>query len=763
MNKVDSKKLWYQCLKYLLFFALFFVLHMAELQGLHPFAFGMLFALVWCNQKLLLLAPIYILSGLLAHFSIHSLIILSCTVLVFAFFYFLHLRIKKPLNPLLVGVYAFLSQFAFLYLNSGSTESIISAGISVFLGLVAMYAYLYFMQSVLVRGLRRHYTIDEVVSLGILVLAIGVGLASIPDFAGIISRAILVFLVLCLVWVLNAGASISLSVVLGVGVALASNEVSMLCVLTLGALVANALKSRNKFFGCAGLVLADVFVSLYFFNFYSAFLLLGTLSGVFLFLLIPQSSLQKLNTFIIADEDDFALRNIITRSRSALYRRIWGVSEVFREMQSVFIQMARGVLSPKLATEFLVEEIKKKVCQQCVMKSSCLRVDIKQTNADIEKLVALAFARGKVNVLDLPPSLSAKCQRVNVIINTVNSVVAEYSQYARMVTGMDASRLLIGDQLFGVSQILRSLAEEVNLNISFDTQKEQKLIEDLMYNRILCSEAVVYCRSAGSSEVTLVIRTADSTREEIGEVTSRVLSSPMEVKSVQPAEKPGFSVVTLGARVNFDAVFGSAGVVKNGSEQSGDTHSVLRLSDDKLLMALCDGMGSGERAEGISTLTLNLIENFYRAGFESSLILSSVNKLLALKGEEIFTALDVCIFDLRDCVCDFVKVGSPCGLIKSSDGTCVIEAGALPLGILDEVKPSVASFALKDGDFVVVATDGVVDAFDDIEEFKNFVNNFETQNPQTLADAVVSQALAKCNNLAQDDMTVLIGRVWRKI
>ena len=753
----------YKFIKYFLFGVLFYILQIAEVQGLHPFAFGMLFALVWCNQKIYIVAPLYIISGLLVNFSIDSAIILGACAFIFAVFYLLHLRFKKPLNHILIGIYAFLSQFAYLYLNSSSADLLINAGICVIIGLVCMYAYLYFMQSLLMRGLRRRYTIDEVISAGVLLIAIGVGISCLPDIEGIFVKAIFVFLTLLLVWVFNPSTSISFCVLLGVGAILSSNDLALFISITLWGLVANLMKSSKKIFAGLGVVLIDLFVNLYFFNFYNAYMLLAMLGGVLIFLLIPQRSLDKLSNFVISENDEFALRNIINRSRNTLYKRIWGVSEVFLEMQSVFTSMARGVLTGEQAVNYLTDEVKKSVCEQCVKKNSCLRADFKQKTADIEKLTSLAFARGKITVLDVPSSLSSGCQRVNIMINTINNLVREYTQYAQMVTGMDASRLLIGEQLFGVSQILRSLAEEVNLNITFDITKEKRIIEELIYYHILCSEAVVYFQNREIKNVTLIVRKGDAERKEICEVVSKILNSSMEVASIQFADKPGFSIVTLRMVIGFDAVFGSAGVTKNGSVQSGDTHSVLRVAEDKILMALCDGMGSGESAEKVSTLALNLIENFYKAGFESSLILSSVNKLIALKGEESFSALDICVFDLRQCVCDLVKLGSPLGFIKKTTGTRIIEAGALPLGILEDIKPNINSFALDDGDMVILLTDGVLDAFGDYEALQAFVNDSQVVNPQVLADSIISQALVCCKNYAPDDMTVLVGKVWRKI
>ena len=42
----------------------------------------------------------------------------------------------------------------------------------------------------------------------------------------------------------------------------------------------------------------------------------------------------------------------------------------------------------------------------------------------------------------------------------------------------------------------------------------------------------------------------------------------------------------------------------------------LTSSVRKFLFAINDGMGSGEQAENASELSISLVENFYKAGFE---------------------------------------------------------------------------------------------------------------------------------------------------
>lgn len=173
-------------------------------------------------------------------------------------------------------------------------------------------------------------------------------------------------------------------------------------------------------------------------------------------------------------------------------------------------------------------------------------------------------------------------------------------------------------------------------------------------------------------------------------------------------------------------------------------------------------MGSGEKAERTSSLAIGLVENFYKAGFNNEIILSSINKLLSLNRDEIFSALDVCVVDLRAGMADFIKLGAPQSYLKHKSEIEEISGGALPLGIVQDVTPMIVKKALKSGDFVYLFTDGISDSFPSEHALADFVNNQTSLNPQTLAEGLINHALTLAGG-AKDDMTVIVAKVFATI
>ena len=334
-----------------------------------------------------------------------------------------------------------------------------------------------------------------------------------------------------------------------------------------------------------------------------------------------------------------------------------------------------------------------------------------------------------------------------------------YSKYPR---SLDASRVLIAEQLSGVSQIMKDLAGEVKRNVSFDCGREEAIISELSYNNIVCSDVVVYEQNADAVSATLVVKKTDSAKQKIVDVVSYICRQKMAAVAVESSKIRGWDVITLKTAPKFDAVFGTASCPKSTSRVSGDCYSIIRISEDKFLLALCDGMGSGEKAERTSSLAIGLVENFYKAGFNNEIILSSINKLLSLNRDEIFSALDVCVVDLRAGMADFIKLGAPQSYLKHKSEIEEISGGALPLGIVQDVTPMIVKKALKSGDFVYLFTDGISDSFPSEHALADFVNNQTSLNPQTLAEGLINHALTLAGG-AKDDMTVIVAKVFATI
>ena len=111
---------------------------------------------------------------------------------------------------------------------------------------------------------------------------------------------------------------------------------------------------------------------------------------------------------------------------------------------------------------------------------------------------------------------------------------------------------------------------------------------------------------------------------------------------------------------------------------------------------------------------------------------------------------------------DFIKIGSPYSYVLSKDTVKVIEGSSLPLGILDEMKPSVCKTALNSGDVIVFLSDGISDAFGSSSDIIDFLSAEKALNPKALADSILNRALYENGGIAKDDMTAFCVRLFKR-
>jgi stage II sporulation protein E len=377
----------------------------------------------------------------------------------------------------------------------------------------------------------------------------------------------------------------------------------------------------------------------------------------------------------------------------------------------------------------------------------------------IGRLCFIGLQRGAVNFLDLPSTMTVKCARLNTVLSTVNTQIEQIKLAEKTRQNLDASKVLMAGLLSGISTLCKSFADDICSGVVFDGEKARDIKDELLYAGIAASDCLITKTGGGEYAVSVLVQRADSGNRLIEQVISRVIKHKMQVSSIDDGETAGFSIVTVKTAPRYGLVFGVAQQSKNFNQKNGDTFSFLKITDDKTMMAVCDGMGTGERAQQASVLALSLVENFYKAGFPNEIIMSSVNQLLTITNQEIFSALDVAVFNLADGGVNFIKVGAADSFIKRAREVEIVEAGSLPLGIVEEMTPKITRAVLDAGDIVVLCSDGVGDSFGDRTALANFVNNLILDTPQKIADEIIAECLNRTSKIAADDCTVIVAKI----
>ena len=176
-------------------------------------------------------------------------------------------------------------------------------------------------------------------------------------------------------------------------------------------------------------------------------------------------------------------------------------------------------------------------------------------------------------------------------------------------------------------------------------------------------------------------------------------------------------------------------------------------------------MGCGSTADEYSTRFIELLEHFLDAGFSEESALGLLNDTFAdndMSG--IPVTIDMCSINEYEGKADFFKMGAVPSFIKSRDGTVrVVEASSLPAGVISGSIIDHEGVELKDGDYIIMMSDGVLDAipfYDKEKHMKELIEGIEERMPQAIAERILSEVYFYDEKIA-DDMTVLVTGIWR--
>lgn len=214
---------------------------------------------------------------------------------------------------------------------------------------------------------------------------------------------------------------------------------------------------------------------------------------------------------------------------------------------------------------------------------------------------------------------------------------------------------------------------------------------------------------------------------------------------------------------NLTIEIGVAKTTKNNSSKSGDSYIATRLSDEKYLIGLSDGMGSGEKASKKSEKVIKMIENLLATGLDKESAIDLVNSTIMNDDDEVFSTIDATIIDLRDGGTEFIKVGSCPTYIKNNKKVDVIKSINLPAGVLDNIDIDLYDRNLEIGDIIVMVSDGISEAKVDTLKrelwISDLLNHIKAVRPQRIADIILQEAIDANYGIAQDDMTVIVALV----
>lgn len=741
---------------YIVYFIVLLLLFVTEKSiGIRPFSLAFFMALVFCRQNALLLCPLYIAASMIVTPTILNLIfaVLPCVVILIA--YFIHYKLKKNITPLFLSVYAFLSQLPLIILYTEDVYQLTNTLISILGVQMFMYCCITFLYPLLTRGFKYRLRHEEKLGVFIFSMIIFWGLSYLEPLGLNLVFMVAVFVVLTFKQACFP-LTIIAAVAMGMGATIALDSYYALAMIISITLAAMAFKQCNVYITGLGVIFASIAANYYFNRNFDYMELIPYVAGALFAMCMPRGYYKAIRGIGSGNAQNIATRTLANRDRSEVSKKLAGLSQVFYDIQDIL----KYDLSEKkngFEERNITSEVCSRCCYSCPFQANC-KEKMGDTSYAVGSLVVAAMDNGKATLLDTPPILTNQCKRVNTLLNSTNETVSKYRKKQQIEQSIEQGREMIIAQMGGVGLLLEKLSENMKTGICYDTLLEKRIFEELCRENIIANDIIVYGIHNTIERITLNVRECDADNKIIGEV----LSSYMDTKMLEIKREKNIKnnvVLHFIMAPKFDVVYGDMALSKNEDEECGDNRKAVRISEDKLMLILSDGMGSGQKAYNSSMNAILMIENFYRAGFDHNTVLACVGRLLGLREEEDFNALDIVVMDIKKGLADFIKQGGRESFILSNGTVEVINCGSLPLGIVEDIYPIIEQRQLNDGDIIVLASDGVLDSLG-VDMIKEILLTSNTINPQIFAELIVNNAERMAEEKGnRDDMSCIVGRI----
>lgn len=422
----------------------------------------------------------------------------------------------------------------------------------------------------------------------------------------------------------------------------------------------------------------------------------------------------------------------------------------------------------KRDVRMLMQEMSQQICERCENRERCMG-QVALGKPESIGVLAMAQEQGALALEQMPVEFTRECIHPERFLMETNQSLRMARTILSFQNKLAQNRQVIAGQMAQVGNLMQDLAENISEVNHLPAEMEEVIVKELSNMHVSVKEIAIYEDKDKHIEVHMVAATTKGrliTAREAAAVLTDLIGRPFlpsrESRNVIPRQECQLVFVE---DTPFYAVTGVARAAKEGEEVSGDTFSCLSLPNGELLLALSDGMGSGESALEDSQTVIELLEQMTEAGFSKIAAMRLINSLYMPEEENMhYATADVVVINLYQGICQFIKNGAAATWIRRNDGLERVDGQALPVGVVQDAEPYLGKTGIKSGDYVIMMTDGVADVFSDREEeLEELLQDKKIINPQELAEYILEESIVRCGGFAYDDMSVIVAAVWARV
>lgn len=418
--------------------------------------------------------------------------------------------------------------------------------------------------------------------------------------------------------------------------------------------------------------------------------------------------------------------------------------------------------SIKLDLYLLLDQICGEVCRSCNGYEKCWGRNFYATYSEFFDLLVQLEHGEKLMLNNFKEQFRKKCFQQFKLVSVINKL-AEEMRYGAENNFFERNERIKDEQM------IREIIEQMKTDCSLRSEIEERIKSCLNHFGLQIFDLVIDINEKKNPEIHLrqqICYNFCECSRLIAEIFGELFAIPYSIWdqqciTVKSREEYTYSLVPERSYCVKTSV---CKLSKGNNEASGDNQALHELRDGMFVAILSDGMGHGNRAFRESSSTVGVLENLIDNGIDRNFAIKMVNTMMQMRTpDEFFSTVDLTMIDLHNGKAEFLKIGAASTFVKRGREVEVINSTSLPVGILNAVDVEKTSMQLRNGDVVVMITDGIADSRREISPDDDWVRHalaaVDISGAEALGEYLLDLAVENNDGVPKDDMTVIVLRI----
>ncbi len=537
-------------------------------------------------------------------------------------------------------------------------------------------------------------------------------------------------------------------------------------------LIGGTLNKLSKYFAVLGYVLSWAMVYAYTSGIESnVHQIRDILIASLIVILLPNKIFDKIEKLLKLNiESNDVVYDYIKRSKDMTNVKLLNMYKAYDELADTFdkIREKDKVIDTRDIAS-IVDMIHNDECRNCSMRRRCWDLNFTHTYTLMSEILEELEDNGEVTIDSVSVDFRKECLKPEQIVKVANYYYKLFLVDYNWSLRFSESRKLIANQIKSISRSIESLSKDLEGNIVLDLEKEKNIYDQLQRCGINVNRVSYMSKGKDDFEITIeknTCRDGCMCEKKLIKILSDVVDEDITAQKIGCHSLGGKCKISFTKAQKYKAITEVAGMSRDGHILCGDNYTYMDISDGKYMVAISDGMGKGKKAYEESYITIDILEKMMDAKIDDEIVINTINNMLLLKSsdEEMFSTLDLGIIDLKKGTLETIKMGACSTYIKrNNEDIDLISSSSLPVGILSDIKLDRKTSKIKYGDYVIMVSDGILDAGKNNNLGDNwliyFLQKINTTNPKEIANEILDRALEIQDGVVEDDMTVLVTKI----